>query len=651
MSLKRLLLFSAIAFGCFAAILVLDHFQPLLLIRLRNLERDQVARAGRTSSTNPDLVFLAIDSDSVTLDPKTDVRELYGLTTNDSIEARGLKLMTKSWPWPREVYALILDRLIGAGAAVVAFDLTFPTATADDPIFHDALERHRDKVVIGSNFISAASRGFSVVDASLTRPSDTLVPQTTPMDDRVAFSNFWPDEDEVVRAAFYRITFEQVRGDVPARESERFLSFASQILIKAGRADVVPADLKQYLIRYTAPPRQGFAPHSLFEIFVPDYWKNNYRNGQFFRNKIVVIGAEGNWQHDEQPTPFGSMPGPELHLNAMNAALQRQFIAETPPQIVILVMVAAAFMAVAFSLLIRSPWLRLLTLLATDTGWALIAIYVYDHASLFLPVAAPALELNAALLLGLAADFTLEQVDKRRVRQTFERYVSRDVVREMLDRPKLYEQALGGVSKRVTILFSDIRGFSRVSSESDPHLLVRQLNEYLTAMVECVFRFGGTLDKFMGDAVMAVWGNVRSAGASEDAVAAVQAALAMRAELARLNQKWASRDLPSLQIGIALNHGAVIAGNIGSPQRMEFTVIGEAVNVTWKMQELTKTAGADLVVSKSVEALIVEHFELRSLGRHPLHNIPGEWEAFAISQAIPPASRDPMTPALSARSG
>jgi len=209
-----------------------------------------------------------------------------------------------------------------------------------------------------------------------------------------------------------------------------------------------------------------------------------------------------------------------------------------------------------------------------------------------------------------------------------------------LDAPKLFEQSLGGVTKRVTILFSDIRGYSKVSAQSEPHTLVSQLNEYLTAMVECVFRHGGTLDKFMGDAVMAVWGNVGTAGAANDAVAAV------RDELGRLNTQWRARGLPEFRIGIALNHGPVVAGNIGSPQRMEFTVIGDAVNITWKMQELTKKVSVDLVVSKTVESLIVEHFELHSMGKHALHSVPGEWEVFALSQPIAAPPREPYAQPL-----
>ena len=230
---QRLLILSGIALLCFAALLVLDRVQPQLLLRLRALERDAVVAHGRTAAANPDLVFLAIDSDSVGLDA-TDIKELYDLSGSTSLEARALKLMSKSWPWPREVYALVLQRLVDAGAKVVAFDLTFPTETPGDEPFRLALDRYREHAVVASNFISAASRGFSTTGASLTRPPESLIPETTPMDDRVAYSNFWPDEDDVVRHAQYRITFEQAQGDLPEADSERYLSFAALALARPG---------------------------------------------------------------------------------------------------------------------------------------------------------------------------------------------------------------------------------------------------------------------------------------------------------------------------------------------------------------------------------------------------------------------------------
>jgi adenylate cyclase len=151
-----------------------------------------------------------------------------------------------------------------------------------------------------------------------------------------------------------------------------------------------------------------------------------------------------------------------------------------------------------------------------------------------------------------------------------------------------------------------------------------------------VFRFGGTLDKFIGDAVMAVWGNTRSEGVRNDAANAVRAALAMRQELARLNESWAARGLPPLRIGVAVNHGEVVVGNIGSPQRMEFTVIGEAVNVSWKLQELTKELGTELIVGENVMSLVIEEFELRPLGKTSIKGMPQPLEIYEVLGAIEP---------------
>jgi adenylate cyclase len=634
--MKRAVIITGVALVSLIGLLLLDHYRPLTYVHLCNLSQDALTRAGRTAPANPDLVFLAVDSDSMGLDEKTDLVGLYGLTNSESEEFRALKLMTQPWPWPREVHGLILERLLRAGARVVIFDLLFPTSKEGDAPFRTALDRYKNRVVIGSNFLRSPSRESSTAGSIYTRPADSLIPQKEGQDDRVAYTNFWPDEDEIVRRAQYFVTFEQVDGKPPRPDSERFLSLAAAGLSKAGLAATVPAGLEEHLFRFAAPPRLGFPPRSIFEIFVPAYWKQNYRSGEFFRGKIVVVGAEGNWQHDELSTPFGLMPGPEIHLNSMNAALEGAFLHELTPGLAAMLTALAGLIAITLSLVIRAPWLRLIAVVAFNAAGLALALFIFNRASVYLPLVAPLSELNFTVLLGLISDLTWERVEKNRVRRTLEKYVSKNVVRELLDQPKLFAQSLGGVIKPATILFSDIRGYSSVTARSDPQALVMQLNEYLTAMVECVFRFGGTLDKFIGDAVMAVWGNTHSEGVRNDAANAVRAALAMREELARLNASWAARGLPPLRIGVAINHGEVVVGNIGSPERMEFTVIGDAVNVSWKLQELTKDLEADLIVGENVMGLVIEEFELRPLGKATIKGLPQPLEIFEVCGVIEP---------------
>ncbi|MFN2476909.1 MAG: CHASE2 domain-containing protein [Chthoniobacterales bacterium] len=642
---RRVFVTSIVALVCFVGLIALDVARPFAYSRLRNIYRDAVSRAGRKTAPNDKLVFLAIDSDSVGLETGADLEEMFGVTDKDSVEARALAAMTQHWPWPREVYALVLERLVESGAKAVLFDLTFPTPTAGDAPFREALERYRDHVVVGSNFVSASSRGFVMSGASHTRPPDSLIPQTTPMDDRVGYTNFWPDDDDVVRRAQFRVTFEQVQGEFFSADSERFISLGARALMKAGLSDTVPAGLDDHMFRFTAPPREGFRPHPIFEIFVPDYWQHNYGSGRFFKNKIVVIGAEGNWQHDEHPTPLGTMPGPEVHLNAMNAAIRGEFIHDLPPWSVTLFTALAGVIAVLASLFIRSPWLRLGVLVATDVAAGYVAVFVFDHASVFVPMIAPMGELNLTVLLSLFSDFTWERLEKKRLRRTLERYVSKNVVHELLDNPQAYTAALGGVIKPATILFSDIRGYSSVSARTDPQALVAQLNEYLTAMVNCVFDHGGTLDKFIGDAVMAVWGNTRSDGVVNDAANAVRAALAMRDVLVRLNDSWRARGWAEIRVGFAIHKGDVVVGNIGSPHRMEFTVIGDPVNVTWKLQEATKQIGSQLVVSRAVQCLLREHFDFRELGSVTLPGMDGSYEIYSAEPLSDVAARREPVPA------
>jgi len=620
MSARRICIISGFALVVCIGFAVLDLTQPLVYVRLCNLYRDAIARSGRTTSPNPNLVFLAIDAQSVSFD-ETDINQTYHLSTDNSDEAHALRLIGKGFPWSREIYGLVLEKLMRAGARVVIFDLNFLTDTPDDAAFRAVLDRYSDHVVVGSNFVE---------DGSLVRPCETLIPQVTPSDSRVGFTNFWADQDEVVRRAQFQVTFDWLRGTHTRSKLERFVSLAGAALIKAGLNQDVPDDMDSHEFRFTAPPYQGFPPRSLFEIFVPTYWAQDYQSGRFFRDKIVIVGAEGNWQHDDHPTPFGKMPGPELHLNAINAAIHNEFIRELPLSAKLICVGFAALGAVIIGLLFRRLWVRLVLVLLVGHASVLASLYCFNRGSLYLPIVAPLAAFGIITLFGLICDLAAEQIEKLRVRRVLERYVSRDLVHELVDNPNVYRDSLGGVTKPVAILFSDIRAYSIVTARSSPETLVAQLNEYFSAMVECVFQNGGTLDKFIGDALMASWGSLDSNGPQRDAIASVRAALSMQERLRSLNEIWTQRGWPILRVGMAINYGDVVVGNIGSPQRMEFTLIGDAVNVSWKLQEMTKTTSADLIVSESIASLVGNNFDFHSLGTATLDDSHLSCEIFTV---------------------
>ncbi|HJT46490.1 MAG TPA: adenylate/guanylate cyclase domain-containing protein [Chthoniobacterales bacterium] len=622
MSARRILIVSGFAVMVCATLAALEQIRPLAYLRLCNLYRDALARAGRTTSPNPDLVFLAIDAQSVSFD-ETDINETYHLSGDNSDETHALRLIAKGFPWSREIYGLVLEKLVRAGARVVIFDLNFLSDTPHDASFRARLDRYSDHVMVGSNFVE---------DGSLVRPCETLIPQVSPSDSRVGFTNFWADEDEVVRRAQFHVTFDWVRGTRTSSKLERFVSLAGGAMMKAGFKEDVPDDLEPHAFRFTASPYQGFPPRSLFEIFVPTYWERDYQSGEFFRNKIVIVGAEGNWQHDDHPTPFGKMPGPELHLNAINAALHHEFIREFPPLAKFICIGLAALGAIVIGVLFRSLLIRLVLVVLVAHASILASMFCFNHASFYLPIVSPLGAFGMTTLFGLICDFASERIEKNRVRRVLERYVSRDLVHQLVDSPDVYRDSLGGVTKPVAILFSDIRSYSIVTATTPPQTLVAQLNEYFSAMVDCVFQNGGTLDKFIGDALMASWGSLDSAGPRQDAIASVRAALAMQDRLRLLNEAWKQRGWPELRVGMAVNYGDVVVGNIGSSQRMEFTLIGDAVNVSWKLQEMTKMRRGGLIISESVAALVGDNFNLVSLGTATLDDSHQPCEIFTIVQ-------------------
>jgi adenylate cyclase len=258
-------------------------------------------------------------------------------------------------------------------------------------------------------------------------------------------------------------------------------------------------------------------------------------------------------------------------------------------------------------------------------GWLMLLMAVYFsltyvsfRGGAVWPVAGPLWVVAGGGVLGLATQVVAEQLEKRRLRLTLERYVSKPVADEILQRSEQYEASLSGQRKPVTILFSDIRGFTSSSEQADAAQLVAQLNEYLTAMVAVVMKNEGTLDKFIGDAIMAVYGAPIGRSPADDAWRAVQTAFEMRLRLAELQRRWEAAGKPVWRIGIGLNHGDVIVGDIGSPQRTEYTVIGDPVNVASRVEGLNKDFGTDILLTESVVDLVRDRVEVKQLGSLPV---------------------------------
>ena len=561
---------------------------------------DLLRREGRETAPPRDFVFLGIDQSTLQLPPFT-AEELAG--------NRALQLMTeRPFPWSREVWALLLDKLFASGARLVMFDLLFNPPNDGDPAFHAMLDRYRDKVVVGANFDMENG-------AQEITPNNTLIPPPQMLDDRVGFVNFFPDSiDGKTRAATYRVTARQLVGLPSYPGEEVYQSLSARALSKMGHAKDVPNDLGGHMIRFTAP--DAFEPHPLYEVFDSKLWHANYADGAFFKDKIVIVGPSAQVLHDVVDTPMSpNTMAPALHFQAMAAALGHEFLRPTPPIIGLAIVCAAGLAAWVLVAFVRKPLVCLAGLVAITAGYLVMARLLYDNTGLLLLTvpALSALVLSGSFSLGF--EYFLERLEKLRTRRTLERYLSKNLVKEILENPDSYYSSLRGVRVPVTILFSDLIGFTTLAEKAHPEALVTQLNEYLSRMTSVIFSTGGTLDKFIGDAIMAVWGNVRSLGPAQDAKSCARAALGMRRELRQLNQTWRGEGRMGLGMGIGINQGEVIVGNIGSHERMDPTVIGDAVNLASRLEGLTRTYGVDILVGASAAELVRDEMYLRSVAR------------------------------------
>jgi adenylate cyclase len=604
-----------------------------------------------------------------TANPAT-ARQDIVLVSIDNASIRSLEPHVGRWPWPRLVHAHLIDYLARAPARLIVYDVLFSerdvksfkvgeemwtgkesddalveaTAKAGNVIHvaevsTEAMEGtayapHTDTSAKPSGWPSALGAVFETRPA-IVPPFDELARASR----AVGHSLLILDPDGPVRRA---APFVIVGGlAVPALPVAAAMSLlgttpasvtAERSLLRMGPVTVplVEQALPSFpnepgrriahrmLIRYPGPVLSGGKPtypdFSFYDLF---YSEQQLLAGvkpdvdpARFKDKIVIIGTTAPGLSDLFTTPFvlGKMPGMQVHASVVDNVLSSRFTRPAPGWVAIAVLVAAA-LAVALVSMLASLWITLAvtaSLLAVLTVGSLLLF----ERGIWLQLAAPALGVAVASFSGIAYQYVIEGREKRVIKRLFARYVAPDVFHHLMTDPS--RARLGGDRREMTVLFSDIRGFTTVTERGNAEDIVSQLNEYFTRMVAVLFDYRGTLDKFVGDMVMALFGAPLED--PDHAEHAVEAALAMRRELAALNRDWSARGRPELDIGIGINSGEMVAGNIGSAAIMSYTVIGDAVNLGSRLESLNKQYGTHIIISESTRQRLKGRYHIHPLG-------------------------------------
>ncbi len=499
-----------------------------------------------------------------------------------AIDDEAFQYLGDRQPLPRKQLADLIDLLKKCGATVIGLDVELKARTdrISDALIEKAVQ---DRTVI-------------TYDLSPTESEGQFTPQSLFVSGygiRKGFANTYIDSDGLIRNAPLSMKDEKgeampsfalvVAGLFQEKLSRRTTPGVEPIRINyAGAAGTFPF--------YSAKPLFQMAEKKI----VPP-------SDNPFNAKIVLIGATFRAGRDIHHTPNGLMSGVEVQANIIHTLLEQKDI--RPFNWVagfILQVLISMFFGVLF-LLLRPLWAIMLSLFGIFFLFVPLSYLAYTRGNYWVDFVLPVI---AVALTALVND----TVKRREIRQAFGQYVSNDIV-EGIYRD---ESALQGKKKTVTVLFSDIRGFTTISESHDVESLAGLLNEFFEGMTEVIFSNRGMINKFIGDAIMAIYG--APVDNPDHAVCAVRTALEMRKELEALNRRWAERGIPPLQIGIGIHTGEVFAGNIGSGKRKEYTVTGDTVNLASRIEGLNKDLGTTILISEDTYALVRSFAEARDLG-------------------------------------
>jgi adenylate cyclase len=347
----------------------------------------------------------------------------------------------------------------------------------------------------------------------------------------------------------------------------------------------------------------------------------------YFTDKIVLIGASATASYDVHPTPFASAaPGVVVHATAVDDLLNGTAIRISPFWLlaVLTILMAAAGGAVLF--LMRQLARSVIVVIALEFVYLAVCLIFYEDVHVALPVAAPGLALLISFGAATAARYVTTGRQLRQTRGMLDRYMSPQLVEYVI--ANLGDLKLSGDKRELTILVSDVRNFTTMTEGSDPLELIALLDEYFAAMTEIIFRHNGIVDKFIGDGILAYWGAFTPQ--INHAAEAAKAAVEMIDRVKELNKTWAAQGRQTIAIGVGVNTGTVIFGNIGKGKKIEFTVIGDAVNLAARLEGLNKEFGTSIIVSEFTQQRIAGEARTRPLGGYRVKGKTVETAVFAL---------------------
>jgi len=606
----------------------------------------------------------------LTIDPEHAPRRI-AIVEIDEQTLRALEPVAGRWPWPRLFHGGLIDFLARGPAAVVAYDVGFfePdrrsgfdvggtqfTGAESDAEFVESVKKAGNVVLLAEATYEGSAAGK---DVDVTRvPPIPGLRLDGPLEERAIVRAPFPELAAAARGLGHNLFVLDTDG--PLRRTTPFIRSGGQPIpslamaaylaltktppssVRIADRTLAAGDARLPLLSFAVPRLAGEAGpertlHALIRfrgpVVLPDGETLTYRTYSFgdllvseddlennrtprvdpavFKDAIVFVGVTAAGLHDVFVTPLGTtgkIPGAHIHATVMDQLLSHTALVKASTWTVAALTIALALAIAALTVLLPMRWGSVASLcVALGLGVASVLTFA---AGTWVPLVPPILGIAVAAVGGLAWNYFVEGKERRQVAALFSRYVSKDVYDQVVANPELAE--LGGRRRTMSVLFSDMRGFTAMTERGDPEALVAQLNEYFSRMVEVVFANHGTIDKFVGDMVMALFG--APLDDPDHADHAVATAVQMVAALDELNRRWVSEGRPALGIGIGVNSGEMIAGNIGSTQIRSYTVIGDAVNLGARLESLNKEYGTTIIVSASTVALLSARPTLRPLG-------------------------------------